>query len=82
MLVEIIKFILKVLYYIVDIAVVGYAIYYIVTGIFAFFNKRNVIRKYRPRYKIAVLIAARNEGKVIGNLLDSLNKQKLSKRFI
>ncbi len=79
MLVEIIKFILKVLYYIVDIAVVGYAIYYIVTGIFAFFNKRNVIRKYRPRYKIAVLIAARNEGKVIGNLLDSLNKQNYPK---
>ena len=76
MLIEFFKTLLKLVYYAIDIFIVLYAIYYILTGIFAFINnKKNTIRKYRAKHKFAVIIAARNESKVIGHLLDSLNNQ-------
>ena len=73
---EIIKTICKIIYYSIDIFILLYAAYYVVTGIFAFFNNKRKIRNYRAKHKLAVIIAARNEEKVIGHLLDSLNKQK------
>ena len=42
-------------------------------------------RKFKPakrKHKYAILIAARNEEKVIGNLLDSINKQDYPKNLI
>ncbi len=82
MLIEFFKTMLKIVYYSVDIFIIVYALYYIVTGIFAFVNnKKNVIRKYRAKHKFAVIIAARNEEKVIGHLLDSLNKQDYPKNL-
>lgn len=72
---------LKLIYYIVDITVILYGLYFIVTGLCAFKRQKKVIREYKPKNKIAVLIAARNEGKVIGNLIDSLNKQNYPKEL-
>lgn len=78
---EIIKLMLKFLYYVIDIFIILYAAYYVLTGLFAFFNKKNIIRKYKPKNKLAVIIAARNEEKVIPHLLDSLNKQNYPKEL-
>ncbi len=82
MLVEFFKTLLKIIYYCVDIFIVLYALYYIITGVFALVNnKKSKIRKYRAKHKFAVIIAARNEEKVIGNLIDSLNKQDYPKHL-
>ncbi|MDD2376782.1 MAG: glycosyltransferase family 2 protein [Clostridia bacterium] len=72
---ELIKDILKILYYTINIYILLYGLYYFVTSLFAF-KKKTIIRRYKAKHKIAVLIAARNEAKVIGNLIDSLKKQK------
>ncbi len=81
MLIDIIKFTCKLFYYIVDIFVLLYFAYYIVTGIFAFFGKKNVIKKYKAKNKLAIIIPARNEEVVITHLLDSLNKQNYPKEL-
>ena len=78
---EIIKIVFKAIFYIMDIFIILYALYYIITGLFAFYNKNGKIRKYKAKTKFAILIAARNEEKVIGNLLDSLNKQNYPKEL-
>lgn len=78
---EIVKLVCKIVYYTVDIVILLYTLYYIITGLFAFYNKHSKIRKYKAKHKIAVIIAARNEGKVIGHLLDSLNKQNYPKEL-
>jgi cellulose synthase/poly-beta-1,6-N-acetylglucosamine synthase-like glycosyltransferase len=81
MLMEIIKDILKFIYYAIDMFVIIYSIYYIFTGLFSFINKNNSIRKYKAKNRLAVIIAARNEEKVIPHLLDSLNKQNYPKNL-
>lgn len=78
---EIIKIVFKAIFYIMDIFIIFYTLYYIVTGLFAFYNKKGKIRKYKAKTRFAILIAARNEEKVIGNLLDSLNKQNYPKEL-
>ena len=78
---EIIKIVFKAIFYIMDIFIIFYALYYIITGLFAFYNKKGKIRKYKAKTRFAILIAARNEEKVIGNLLDSLNKQNYPKEL-
>ena len=78
---EVLKIILKILYYSIDIIIMAYFLYYFVTGLFVFKKSKvkNKIRKYKPTKKMAVLIAARNESSVIGHLLESLNKQDYPK---
>ncbi len=66
----------ELIYNILEMSILVYGIYYIITGIFAFFGRKSKIRKYSHKNKIAVLIAARNESKVIGKLVESLKKQK------
>lgn len=79
---EIIKEIVKVIYYAIDMFIILYAVYYIITGIPAFINRKSKqIRKYKAKHKLAVVIAARNEEKVINHLLDSLNKQNYPKEL-
>ncbi len=79
---ELIKIMLKLVYYIIEIFIIIYSVYYIFTGIFVFFNrKKSTIRKYKAKHKLAVIIAARNEEKVIPHLLDSLNKQDYPKEL-
>lgn len=53
------------------------SIYYVIGLLFT--------RKFKPaknKHKYAILIAARNEENVIGNLLDSINKQDYPKKYI
>lgn len=77
---EITQELVKILYYAIDIFIIVYSLYYIVTGLPAFINK-NKIRKYKAKHKLAVVIAARNEEKVIKHLLDSLKKQNYPKEL-
>ena len=70
----------KEVFKIIDFSILLYMLYYIVTGVFAFIKRRQV-KKYEIKNKFAVLIAARDEANVIGNLLESLNKQNYPKEF-
>ena len=56
--------------------VLAYGAYFALTGLFTFFKNRTVIGAAAPKTKFAVLIPARNEESVIGDLLDSLNNQQ------
>ena len=78
---EVLKLLLKILYYTIDIVIMTYFLYYVITGLFVFRKKKGKIRKYKPSKKLAVIIAARNEGGVIGHLLDSLNRQDYPKEL-
>jgi cellulose synthase/poly-beta-1,6-N-acetylglucosamine synthase-like glycosyltransferase len=77
---EILKIIIKILFYVIDYFIVFYGLYFLLTGLFAF-KKSNKIKRYKAKYKIAVLIAARNEEKVIGHLVKSLTNQKYPKEL-
>lgn len=68
------------IYYILFIPIFIYSMYFLITGIFAF-TKKNTIKKYKPKYKLAVVVAARNEEKVISLLIKSLKKQKYPKEL-
>lgn len=65
---------------IIDILMIAYGIYYVIIGLFVFL-KENKIKKTNTQNKFAIVIPARNEEKVIGNLLDSLKKQKYPKEL-
>ena len=56
-----------------------YGLYYLVTGAFAFIKPKKVETKTNKKHKFSIIIAARNEEKVIGNLIDSLKKQNYDK---
>ena len=71
---ELIKEILK----IVDIITAAYLIYYIITGLCVLKSKEK-IKEETKKHKFAVIIPARNEEKVIGNLFKSLQKQDYPK---
>lgn len=55
-----------------------YRIVFTVTGLFA----TRKFKKTENRHKYAVLIAARNEEAVIGNLIDSINKQDYDRSLV
>lgn len=78
---EILKKILEILYYSIDVLVIAYFLYYLLTGFFVFKRKGGKIRHYKPTKKLAILIAARNEADVIGNLIGSLKKQNYPKEL-
>lgn len=63
---------------IIDILTASYLIYYIITGLITLKSRRK-IEVTSPKKKFAVLIPARNEELVIGNLLKSLKKQEYTK---
>jgi cellulose synthase/poly-beta-1,6-N-acetylglucosamine synthase-like glycosyltransferase len=56
-----------------------YGLYYLVTGVFAFVKPKKEISTSKKKHKFSIVIAARNEEKVIGNLIDSLKKQNYDK---
>ena len=56
-----------------------YGLYYVITGIFAFAKPVKEKCIDNKIHKFAIIIAARNEEKVIGNLIDSLKKQNYDK---
>ena len=70
------------IYYILFVLSLAYALYFLITGLFGFKNMgKKRIKKHRPKHKFAILIASRNEEEVIGNLVDSLNKQNYKKEL-
>ena len=56
-----------------------YGLYYGITGLFAFFKRKEETISDKKKNKFSIIIAARNEEAVIGNLIDSLNKQNYPK---
>lgn len=71
---ELFKEILKV----IDIVTAAYLVYYVITGLCSIKTKK-LIKKATNTHKFAIVIPARNEERVIGNLLKSLNKQEYPK---
>lgn len=71
---------IKILYYIVFYLSLTYGLFFLVTGFWGFAkNGRKQIKNHKPKTRFNILIAARNEGKVIGNLIDSLKNQDYPK---
>lgn len=65
------------LYYILFALTLLYGLYFGLTGLIAFKNmKKDLIPKHKPKNKFAILIAARNEEDVIGNLIESIKLQR------
>ena len=56
-----------------------YGLYYGITAIFAFAKSKKETIISNKKHKFSIIIAARNEEKVIGNLIDSLKKQNYDK---
>lgn len=63
------------IYYILFVITLLYGLYFIVTGLLAFKSIEDPIRYHKAKTKFAVLIAARNEEKTIGDLIKSLKAQ-------
>lgn len=57
----------------------SYGLYFLITGLFAFNKNDKKKTKSKKINNFAILVAARNEEKVIGNLIDSLNKLNYDK---
>lgn len=66
---------------ILSIPLVLYSLYFVIVGLAAFKKKRNTVDSYDPQKRFAVLIAARNEEKVIPDLIDSLKRQAYPKHL-
>ncbi len=67
---------IKILYYIVFYMTLTYGVFFAVTGIWGFFrNGSKQIKKHKPKTRFAIFIAARNEAKVITNLIETLKNQ-------
>ncbi|MBR1376216.1 MAG: glycosyltransferase family 2 protein [Bacilli bacterium] len=63
-------------YYVIFYLSLTYGLFFFVTGLWGFAkNGRKQITNHKPKTRFAILIAARNEEKVIGNLIGSLKKQ-------
>lgn len=67
---------IQMIYYILFVITLLYGLYFAITGLFAF-KKEEVhkIRPFRARTKFGVIIAARNEAQVVGDLVKSLKEQ-------
>ena len=73
---------MQIIIYILLAITLTYSIYYVITGIFGFINyNKQFIKNHHAKYKFGVLIPCRNEENVIGNLIDSLNKQNYPKEL-
>ena len=73
---------MMILYNILSILVLIYGLYFTVTGLFALKNMRKpLIGTHKPQHKFAVIIAARNEETVIGDIIKSLDNQNYPKEL-
>ncbi len=70
--------VIKEIFKIIDILTTTYLIYFIITGLLVLKENRK-IKDAKEKHKFAILVPAKNEEKVIGNLLKSLNKQEYPK---
>lgn len=66
--------VVRIIYYILFSITIVYALYFALSGFIGIIMKSKVKFKKASKYNnFAIIIAARNEAKVIGNLLESLN---------
>ena len=71
---------IKVIYYIVFYITLTYGLFFLVTGFFGFSKKGSKrISNHKAKTRFAIIIAARNEAQVIGNLIKSLKNQNYPK---
>lgn len=66
---------LTTIYYILSVPLLLYSLYFFITGFATFKKDRKKVGTYPAEKRFAILIAARNEEKVISNLIDSLKQQ-------
>lgn len=66
---------------ILSLPLVLYSLYFVMLGLAAFKKKKHTVGSHAPQKRFAVLIAARNEEKVISNLIDSLKRQEYPRRL-
>ena len=69
------------IYYLIFVPMLFYGLYFCLTGLYIFKKEKFVIKSHKPKNRIAILIASRNEESVIGKLVDSLLKQKYPKEL-
>ena len=72
--------IMKSIAWIVSFVLTIYASYFTLISLFSLLPQKKR-GKFQPKHKFAAIIAARNEELVIGNLIDSLQKQKYPKEL-
>lgn len=75
-MISLIKFIILMVGFVLTI----YISYFTVISLFSLLPPKTR-KKFQPKYKFAAIIAARNEELVIGNVIDSLKKQKYPKEL-
>lgn len=59
----------------------AYGLYYVVTGVFAFIKPKKNQSISNKKHKFEIIIAARNEEAVIGNIIESLKKQNYDSKY-
>ncbi len=71
-----------IIYYIFFAITFIYGMYFGITGLFGFKNyHKSMFSKHKPKHKFGIVIAGRNEEKVIGALIKSLQKQRYPKKL-
>ncbi len=70
------------IYYILFAISFIYSMYFAVTGLFGFKNyHKSMFGRHKPKHKFGIIIAGRNEEKVIGALIKSLQKQRYPEKL-
>lgn len=72
---------IQIIYYVLFSVTLCYGLFFLITGFWGFGKGKDKIKNYKPKNKFAIFIAARNEAKVIGNLVESLNNQNYPKEL-
>lgn len=73
---------LVILYYIIFSITFVYGMYFAITGLFGFKNyHKSQFGRHKPKHKFGIVIATRNEEKVIGALIKSLQRQNYPKNL-
>ena len=69
--------VIVIIYYILFALSFMFGMYFAVTGLFGFKNyHKSMFGRHKPKYKFAIIVPSRNEEKVIGGLIKSLQKQR------
>ena len=69
--------VIVIVYYILFALSFMFGMYFAVTGLFGFKNyHKSMFGRHKPKYKFAIIVPSRNEEKVIGGLIQSLQKQR------
>lgn len=71
---------MKVVYDILTNLTLIFSLYFVITGLFAF-KKNKIIKNSNKKNKFAILIASRNEEKVIGALIDSIKASNYDSKY-